>query len=120
VPLSYLYDGSHDNSREQLAVQKSLIDRQRDALMTQIHAELDGQDAELLRLQRTLELDDKLLQLREQVSKQTEIQLSLGTSTMTELIGDLSQEDAARARRSVHLAKRELACKTFSFIKGEL
>ncbi len=120
VPLTYLYAGTHRNGREQLAVQRSLLTRQQEAVMTQINVQLDTQRAELGRLDGAIVLDDQLLQLRERARKQTELQLSLGTATMTDLVNDLSREDQARTRRTVHRAQRSLACHQLHFIMGDL
>lgn len=120
VPLTYLYAGTRKNDREQLAVQRSLISRQEQAVKTQIEIQLAEQRAELHRLESNLEIDEQLVQAREQARKQTDLQLSLGTATMTELVDDLSLEDRARTTRAVHRAQRSLACHQLAFIKGEL
>ena len=57
--------------------------------------------------------------MRERVRKQTELQLTLGTATMTDFISDVTQEDLARSRRAVHRAQRGLACHQLEFITGE-
>jgi outer membrane protein TolC len=120
VPLSYLYTGKRHKAGQQLAIQRSLLARQQDAVMTQVHVQLDSQHAELARLSGAIKLDDELLQLREGARKQTELQLSLGTATMTDLVADLSEEDRARSQGAVHRAQRDLACHQLAFIKGDL
>jgi outer membrane protein TolC len=120
VPLTYLYAGTHGNSREQVAVQRSLLARQRDAVMLQVHVQLETQRAELRRLDAAIAMDDELVDVRERARKQTELQLSLGTATMTDLVNDLSQEDQARSQRVLHGAQRNLACHQLAFIMGDL
>lgn len=118
VPLTYLYAGTHGKAREQLAIQRSLINRKRDGLMTQINVELDAQRAELQRLDATIELDTELLAVRHDAREQTETQLSLGTATMTDLINDLTREDQARSRLAVHHTQRNQVCHEVALITG--
>jgi len=118
VPLTYLYAGTRGNGREQLAVQRALVARERDAVVKQVNVQLDTTTAELRRLDAVIELDDGLLDMRSRARKQTELQLELGTASMTDLINDLTQEDQAKTRRAVHRAQRTLACHKLSLIKG--
>ncbi len=118
MPLTYLYAGTHRNGSEQLAVQRALVARQRDTVVKQVNLELDTQTTELHRLDAVIRLDDGLLDVRERARKQTELQLELGTASMTDLINDLTQEDQARTRRAVHRAQRNLACHQLALIKG--
>ena len=120
VPLSYLYTGKRSKARQQLEIQRSLLARQHDAVINGVHVQLDSEHAELDRLDVAIELDDQLLHLREGARKQTELQLSLGTATMTDLVKDLSDEARARSQGAVHRAQRDLACHQLAFIKGEL
>jgi outer membrane protein TolC len=120
VPLTYLYTGKRRNARDQLEVQRSLLARQHDAFMTQVQVELDAQHAELRRLDEALALDARIVAAREGARKQTELQLELGTATMADLIGDLTQEDQVRAKRVVHQIQRHQACHQIDFIAGDL
>jgi outer membrane protein TolC len=120
VPLTYLYAGTHQNGSKQLAVQRALVARERDTVIKQVNLALDTQTTELARLDAVIALDDELFQLREHARKQTELQLELGTASMTDLINDLSQEDLARSRRAVHRAQQELSCHQIALIKGDL
>jgi len=120
VPLTYLYAGTHRNDREQLSVQRSLVSRQRDAVVLGIRVQLDTKTAEVGRLDGAIARDEELLALRMRARQQTELQLSLGTATMADLVGDLSEEDVARGRGSLHRIQRDLACHELAYIKGEL
>ncbi len=120
VPLTYLYTGKRNTEKEKLAVQRSLLARQQDSVMSKVHVQLESEHAELERLDSAIKLDAQLLQLREGARKQTELQLSLGTATMTELVSDLSEEDRVRSQAAVHRAQRDLACHQLAFIRGEL
>ncbi len=120
VPLKYLYTGKRNTARQQLAIQKSLIARQRDSLALQIRTLIDAQESDLVRLQVAITHDAELLSLRVRAREQTELQLSLGTATMTDLVSDLSEEDVARARGVIHKVQRDLACHKLAHIKGTL
>ena len=120
VPLTYLYSGTRSNARRQLEIQRSIIARQQDVVMTQIQVKLDSQQAELNRLVNTIELDDRLLKVRNDARHETELRLKLGTATMTDLVSDLSEEARAQTKIAVHRAQRNLACHQLAFIKGDL
>lgn len=120
VPLSRFYTRSHTTLSRQTTVQRALLDRQRDAVATQIEVQLDTQRAEVGRLDESLVLDQQLVAIRELVRVQTETQLALGTATMTDLVNDLSQEDQSRSRLAIHKTQRNLACHELAFIRGDL
>ncbi|HVV84450.1 MAG TPA: TolC family protein [Kofleriaceae bacterium] len=120
VPLTHVYAGTRRKARAQVSVQEAQLGRQRDAVVTQINVELDTQRAEVARLDRILALDAKLVDVRERARGFTETQLDLGTATMTDLINDLTQEDAARSKLTVHQAQRALACHQLALIVGDL
>lgn len=119
VPLTHLYAGTWRKGREQLAVQRSLVAREREAVVKRIDLELQAQATELERLDAVIALDDELLSLRERARKQTDLQLQLGTASMTDLLNDLTQEDQARTQRAVHRAQHDLACRQLDLIKGD-
>ena len=120
VPLTYLYSGTRQNGREQLAVQRSLVARERERVQQQVKLELDAKGSDAKRLAELIALDEEVLAVRERARKQTEVQLELGTASMTDLINDLTQEDQARSQRAVHRALRNLACHELALIRGEL
>ena len=120
VPLTSLYAGTHQNGRKQTAVQRSLVAREQDRVLKQVKVESDTRDSEVKRLEATLAVDDELVQIREKATKQTEMQFTLGTVSMTDLIADLTSEDQARSKREIHRAERNLACHERALIKGDL
>jgi outer membrane protein TolC len=120
VPLTYLYAGTHQKGDNQVALQRSLLARQKDAILVQVNVEHKAQSTELSRLDEVIELDEELLQVREQARAQTEMRIELGTAATADLVDDLTQEDQARSRRAVHHAQRNLACHELAFIKGDL
>lgn len=119
VPLTHLYAGTHRNGDRNLAVQRSLISEEREMVMTRVNLEYNEHRAELTRLEAAAGLDAKLLQVREAARKQTELQVELGTSSTSDLVGDLTQEAQARSRQAVHRAQRSLACHKLALIRGE-
>ena len=120
IPLTYLYSGTHRQARAQLAKDRAVVDKQQEALLIQVNTELSQQQAEVQRLDATLALDAELVALREGARKQVEVQLELGTATMTDLLNDLSQEDQARSQLAIHRYQRSLACHEIALTLGEL
>jgi hypothetical protein len=118
--LTYLYTGTHRNGDKQVEVERDLLSRDREAVMTKFNIEYDQQSAELIRLETAAELDAKLLSVREAARKQTELQIDLGTSSTPDLVDDLRKETVARTREAVHRAQRSLACHKLALIKGDL
>lgn len=119
VPLSYLYTGTHRTGDRQLAVQRSLISREREAVMTRVNLEYDKVAAEFLRLKAAADLDADLIRVRQGAREQTELQVELGTSSTSDLVDDLTREARAQSREVVHRAQRSLACHRLALIKGE-
>lgn len=119
VPLTQLYARTRDKASRQLAVQRRLLDRQRDAVITQINVQLDTEREQVARLDAALRIDAELLDVRERARVITESQLTLGTATVTDFVNDVSQEDLARSKLAVHRAQRSLACQQLGFIAGE-
>lgn len=119
VPLTHLYAGTHRKGDQNVAVQRSLISEEREVVMTRVNLEYNEHRSELSRLEAAAELDAKLLQVREAARKQTEIQVELGTSSTSDLVGDLTHEAQARSRQAVHQAQRSLACHKLALIRGE-
>lgn len=120
IPLTYLYAGTHRKARSQLSIQRSLVDKQEDALMVQVNAELASYRADVERLDAAVALDAELLELREGARKQVETQLALGTATMTDLLSDLGQEEQARTQLAIHRHQRSLACHQIAMTLGKL
>ena len=120
VPLTYLYAGTHRTGDKHVEVQRSLLSRDREAMMTKLNVDYNDQSAELVRLENAAELDTKILVVREAARKQTELQIDHGTSSTQDLVDDLRKETVARTREAVHRAQRSLACHRLALIKGEL
>ncbi len=120
VPLTYLYAGTHRNDSRNVAVQRSLLAREQDAVLMQANVERASQSTEIARLDEILKLDEGLVLLREGARKQTETQVALGTAATADLVSDLTQEDQAKSQRAVHQAQRSLACAELSLIEGKL
>lgn len=120
IPLTYLYAGTHQNGDRQVALQRSILARQRDSLMLQVKVEHEGKSTALDRLNQILSLDEQLLKVRENARKQTEVQVELGTASTSDLVSDLTQEDQAKSQRTVHRAERSLACHELAFLRGDL
>ncbi len=120
VPLSYLYTGTHRNDTRQVAVQRSLLERERDAVMMQVNVERAAQSTEIARLDEVIALDEGVVHLRESARKQTEAQIALGTAATADLVSDLTEEDRAKSQLAVHQAQRSLACHELALIDGRL
>jgi hypothetical protein len=81
--------------------------------------ELADQRRDLLQYRELIATDDRLVQLREEVSAVKAEQLAQGTITASEYITELNKEHAARLGREVHRLQSLLAIHTCNNILGK-
>lgn len=84
-----------DITRQQIAVQRDVFDYNRRMQLLQ-------ENAEIVRLNKALENDDRIVELRGNVRKAAEIKYENGTITTSELLQKIAEESHAQSARSVH------------------
>jgi outer membrane protein TolC len=100
--------GSSGREREAFAIQQRIVAADEDAFARSLMTSIEGDEAAIDRLQRSLASDDRIVTLREQVERSTQAQLQEGVVTASEYLdrsAELLQARFARAGHQVELAQ---------------
>jgi outer membrane protein TolC len=115
-----LYDGGTRKRKGRVnQLQRSLLQQDKERLTERWQMELADQRRDLLQYRELIATDDRLVQLREEVSAVKAEQLAQGTITASEYITELNKEHAARLGREVHRLQSLLAIHTCNNILGK-
>jgi outer membrane protein TolC len=100
--------GSGSREREALAVQQRLVSTDEAAFARSLTTSIEGDEAAIDRLQRSLASDERIVLLREQVERSTQVRLQEGVVTASEYLdrsAELLQARFGRAGHEVELAQ---------------
>ena len=100
--------GSGGREREALAIQQRVVLADEAAFARSLTTSIEGDETAIDRLQRTLASDDRIVTLREQVERSTQVRLQEGVVTASEYLdrsAELLQARFARAGHEVELAQ---------------
>jgi outer membrane protein TolC len=100
--------GSGGREREALAIQQRVVAADEEAFARTLTTSIEGDEAAIDRLQRSLTSDDRIVTLREQVERSTQLRLQEGVVTASEYLdrsSELLQARFARAGHQVELAQ---------------
>ncbi|HEY3093986.1 MAG TPA: TolC family protein [Vicinamibacterales bacterium] len=100
--------GSGGREREALAIQQRVVAADEAAFARSLTTSIEGDETAIDRLQRTLASDDRIVTLREQVERSTQVRLQEGVVTASEYLdrsAELLQARFARAGHEVELAQ---------------
>jgi outer membrane protein TolC len=100
--------GSGGREREALAIQQRVVASDQEAFARSLTTSIEGDEAAIDRLQRSLVSDDRIVTLREQVERSTQLRLQEGVVTASEYLdrsAELLQARFARAGHQVELAQ---------------
>lgn len=119
VPLSYLYAGSQKNEIEQFSVNRKKIESQKQAFLLASNVKLANQKAELERLSSILETDKKLVEIRSEIKKTADAQLTNGVISASDYITEVNNEILARQTLAIHQVQYLQAKVNLKVITGE-
>jgi len=100
--------GSGGREREALAIQQRVVAADEAAFARSLTTSIEGDETAIDRLRRTLASDDRIVTLREQVERSTQVRLQEGVVTASEYLdrsAELLQARFARAGHEVELAQ---------------
>ena len=100
--------GSGGREREALAIQQRVVLADEAAFARSLTTSIQGDETAIDRLQRSLASDDRIVTLREQVERSTQVRLQEGVVTASEYLdrsAELLQARFARAGHEVELAQ---------------
>jgi outer membrane protein TolC len=100
--------GSGAREREALAMQQQVVAADEAAFARSVTTAIDGDETAIDRLQRALTIDERIVTLREQVDRATQLRLQEGVVTASEYLdrnAELLQARFARTGHEVELAQ---------------
>lgn len=100
--------GSSGREREELAVQQQILAADEAAFARNLDRSADADLTHIDRLRRAVELDDRIVELREQIVRTSEVRFREGVLTASEYVErstDLLEARSARAAHRVELAE---------------
>jgi outer membrane protein TolC len=100
--------GSGDREREALVLQQRIVAADEAAFTRGVITAIEGDETAIDRLQRSLATDERIVTLREQVERSTQLRLREGVVTVSEYLDrstELLQARFARAGHQVELAQ---------------
>ena len=94
--------GIGDREREALAIQQRIVGADEEAFARSLTTSIEGDEAAIDRLQRSLASDERIVMLREQVERSTQVRLQEGVVTASEYLDRTAELLQARFARSGH------------------
>ncbi|HET6992614.1 MAG TPA: TolC family protein, partial [Bacteroidia bacterium] len=90
------------NQRQLLNIDRQNIDIQRDLFLFNTHIALKQQNADIIKLQQMIDLDNNIISKRTAVKNAAKVQLDNGTTTVHDYISELDAEDQAKQNLLLH------------------
>lgn len=98
--LSGLY--TRKNEKQQLNINKMMLDVQQETFLLNTRTQLSQQNAEIEKLQKLLATDDEIIALRVSVKDAAKAQLENGVITANDYLREVNAEDQSRQTRITH------------------
>lgn len=110
------------NKRERqiFTVQQDLINTQREVFDKNLNMALSKEKNEIEKLVDLLDNDEKIIALRERISKTKASQLKNGVITTTDYVKELNAETIAKISQSLHELQRLKAIVNYNTLKGNI
>lgn len=90
------------NDKEKIALQRRLVESNRDVFLFNNNLEQLQQNEEMNRYRKLMADDEEIIALRKSVRKSAESKLAHGIIDVNDLVREINQENAARVQHSVH------------------
>lgn len=106
--------------KEQVEVNKRIIDIQKETFLLNTNTQLKQQQSEIEKLEQMLATDDTIIDLRQQVKEAAKAQLENGVITANDYLREVNAEDQARQARITHQLQLLQAEINYQTISGKL
>ncbi len=100
--------------------QQMMLQNQRETFTKEISSKLVQAEAEIARYRQTMELEQQVLDLQQEISKHAASKLSNGTITATDYITELNKESLARNKLATHRILLSQSITNYLTIQGNL
>lgn len=108
-----------DNERQVLGVQKSIIETQKESFYQNMKIALQNNLSEINKYQSLIETDNRIIQLRNEITLSSASQLDNGVITSSEYLTEVNAELQARLNLKTHLVKYTQAKYDYLITLGE-
>lgn len=98
--LSGFYNSRRDKQMLDINLQK--VDAQKETFLFGMNQQTSQQREELVKLQKLIEVDDKIIELRLRIRKTAEVQEENGIITTNDYLRELNAEDQAKQNKALH------------------
>ena len=106
------------NDRKLIRVQQESVELQKESFLFNTRMELIQKDAEIKKLQRMVESDEKVICLRESIRKASEVKYINGVYTISELIADVNQALIAQQEKLLREIELEMTIYSRMITRG--
>lgn len=107
------------NEKQVISLQKNIIDKRKEDLTDNISRQLEIKSAEISNLEKLIESDRELAELRKRVTSSAESQYENGTITATEYLNILNAEKQVMINSEIHRINLALARIEYLNISGQ-
>ena len=90
------------NNTHQIEVNKQLLESNRSAFLFNTNLQLEGQNTEIERLEKLLEVDKQIIVLREKIRETSEFKMENGTMSVSDYIKEVNTTDVAKQNEILH------------------
>lgn len=116
-----IWDWSKTKREKQIMEkQKLMIENTRESFSMRIEAGLDKELENMEHYRNALSLDDKMLEMRMDITRNAAAQLDNGTMSATSYVLELNEENLTRIKRSTHKLQLMKAIASYNLLKGTL
>ncbi len=98
--IGSLYTRSND--KHKLEVNKQTIESEREKFLLLMSVQSESESGEIEKIKKQIQLDDEIIELRENIRSKSEIKVANGTETVNEMLRDINSVSDARLQKSLH------------------
>lgn len=104
------------NDRHKIEIQQSMLNSTRDTFLHNINILIPQQQIEIEKYRQTMQDDDEIISLRKQIREAADAKLDNGTITVSDVMREVTAEDAAKQTKVLHEIKYLLSIYNLKYI----
>lgn len=120
IRFSWLLSGFYTFNREKqiLNLRQQSLDIQKETFLFNTDLTLNQHSAEIVKLQRLIQVDEEIITLRTRVRKTASAQLEQGVISSSDFIREVNAEDQAKQNRVLHATQLLMAQAKYQYTSG--
>jgi outer membrane protein TolC len=116
-----LWDWSHTkNEKQVIGYQQEVLQNQRATFDKELESRLVQEEAKIEQYRQSMEMEEEVVVLQQEISAIAAVKLANGTITATEYVSELNKESLARNRLATHQVQLMQAMANYLTIQGNL